>query len=279
LTFVEAKDGTKLHVSVHDYTDPWKKAPTLLLQHGFSRSGRFWFNMIPYLSRFYRVLCPDLRGLGESSAAFDLMTGISVENYLSDLATIADAFGAESFHYAGESLGGILGLALAAQMPDRVRTLSLLAAPLSISAETQHTFALGYPTWQDALRQLGSRGWSDAVNTATRFPPDSDPAMLEWYANESGKSPVEVLIAMSRLAATVDVTPILDQVRAPVLGLYPANGRITAQFEAVLREKVPQVRLIHLPITYHMIWMLKPAICAEHILHFMAQHDETVCRD
>lgn len=103
--------------------------------------------------------------------------------------------------------------------------------------------------------------------------------MLEWYANESGKSPVEVLIAMSRLAATVDVTPILDQVRAPVLGLYPANGRITAQFEAVLREKVPQVRLIHLPITYHMIWMLKPAICAEHILHFMAQHDETVCRD
>lgn len=279
MPLVEAKDGTKLHVGVHNYTDPWKKAPTILLQHGFSRSGRFWFNMIPYLSRFYRVLCPDLRGLGESSAAFDLATGITVENYLSDLATIADAFGAETFHYVGESLGGILGLALAARLPERVRTLSLLAAPLSISPETQHAFALGHPTWQDALRQLGSRGWSDAVNTATRFPPNSDPAMLEWYANETGKSPVEVLIAMSRLAAKVDVTPVLDQVGAPVLGLYPAGGRITAQFEAVLREKIPQIRLLHLPTSYHMIWMLEPAICAEAILHFMALYDETICRD
>ncbi len=279
MPFVTARDGTKLHVSVHDYTDPWKKAPTLLLQHGFSRSGRFWYNMIPYLCRFYRVICPDLRGLGQSSSDFDLQNGISVDNYLSDLVAIADSMGVETFHYAGESLGGILGLAFAARFPERVRTLSLLAAPLAISAATQQTFALGHPSWQDALRALGSRGWSDAVNRATRFPPDADPSMTAWYADETGKSSVDVLIAMSRLAAKVDVTPVLDQVRAPVLGLYPSAGRITARYEEVLREKIPSIRLIHLPITYHMIWMLAPAVCADHILHFMAQHDGIVCRE
>lgn len=275
----QAGDGIALHYDLHDYTDPWKKAPVLILQHGFGRSARFWYNIIPYLSRFYRVVCPDLRGLGQSSRGFDLATGITVDNYVSDLLHIADAVGADNFHYAGESLGGILGIALSARHPDRVRTLSLLAAPLSISPWTQKTFAFDYPTWQDALRSMGSKAWASAVNTATRFPPDTDPGLLDWYSAEMGKSDVEVMIAMSRLAATVDVTPVLTQVRAPVLGLYPQGGRVTSEQEAALKAGLADFRLVHLPIAYHMIWTLAPATCADHILHFMALHDGVVCRE
>src|ERR1035437_204092 len=275
----QAGDGIALHYDLHDYTDPWKKAPVLILQHGFGRSARFWYNIIPYLSRFYRVVCPDLRGLGQSSRGFDLATGITVDNYVSDLLHIADAVGADNFHYAGESLGGILGIALSARHPDRVRTLSLLAAPLSISPWTQKTFAFDYPTWQDALHCMGSKAWGSAVNTATRFPPDTDPGLLDWYSAEMGKSDVEVMIAMSRLAATVDVTPILTQVRAPVLGLYPKGGRVTSEQEAALKAGLADFCLVHLPIAYHMIWTLAPATCADHILHFMALHDGVVCRE
>src|SRR4051812_8771051 len=99
---VAVRDGVSLHVTVHDYTDPWKRAPWLILQHGFGRSGRFWFNMAPYLARFYRIACPDLRGLGESGRNFDL-TSLSVDAYLSDILAIADALDAPTFHYAGES--------------------------------------------------------------------------------------------------------------------------------------------------------------------------------
>jgi 3-oxoadipate enol-lactonase len=274
-----AGDGIALHYDLHDYTDPWKNAPVLILQHGFGRSARFWYNMIPYLSRFYRVVCPDLRGLGQSSRGFDLASGITVDNYVSDLLHVADAVGADTFHYAGESLGGILGIALSARHPDRVRTLSLLAAPLSISPWTQKTFAFEYPTWQDALRAMGTKAWASAVNTATRFPPDTDPGLLDWYSAEMGKSDVEVMIAMSRLAAQVDVTPILGQVRAPVLGLYPQGGRVTSEQEATLKAGLKNLHLVHLPIAYHMIWTLAPATCADHILHFMALHDGVVCRE
>ena len=279
MPYVTSKDGVRLHYSMHDYTDPWKDAPILILQHGYSRSSKFWWSMIPYLSRFFRVVTPDLRGLGESSKDFDIDTGITVENYVSDLIAIADSLGAGSFHYAGESLGGIIGMVLAAQHPARVRTLSLLAAPLSISPWTQQTFALEHPTWQDALRNMGSRGWSAAVNTATRFPPGTDPKMLDWYADETGKSDVNVLIAMSRLASKADATPVLTQIKAPVLGLYPAGGRITTDHEAILKDKVANIQIVHLPITYHMVWVLAPAPCADHILHFMAVHDGTVCRE
>jgi pimeloyl-ACP methyl ester carboxylesterase len=126
---------------------------------------------------------------------------------------------------------------------------------------------------------MGSRGWTSAVNTATRFPPGTDPRMLEWYADESGKSDVNVLIAMSRLASKADATPILTQIEAPVLGLYPDGGKITSEQEVVLRDKISNIRIVHLPTPYHMIWVLAPAQCADHILHFMAVHDGTVCRE
>jgi pimeloyl-ACP methyl ester carboxylesterase len=48
-TFVTS-DGATLHYAVHDFTDRWRKAGTIILVHGFARSGEFWFNMIPYLA-------------------------------------------------------------------------------------------------------------------------------------------------------------------------------------------------------------------------------------
>ena len=196
-----------LHYALDDYTDPWRDAPYLILQHGYGRSGRFWYSWVPYLSRFYRVVRPDLRGLGQSGIPDDLETGLNVEAYIDDLLAIIDALGGAPIHYCGKSLGGILGMVLAAQHPQRLRTLSLVAAPLLINQDTQRAFAFDHPTWQDALRTMGSRKWAEAANSATRFPDGTDPGLLAWYADEMGKSPVEVLIRMSRIASSVDATP------------------------------------------------------------------------
>ena len=95
-----------LHYEIDDYTDPWKNAPFILLQHGYGRSSKFWYRWVPYLSRFYKIVRPDLRGLGQSSKEFDLQQGISVDAYLEDIEAIIDAVGAESIHYCGESSAG-----------------------------------------------------------------------------------------------------------------------------------------------------------------------------
>jgi 3-oxoadipate enol-lactonase len=86
----------------------------------------------PPLSRFYRVVRPDMRGLGESSADFDLKTEFTLEHCVSDLLAIADHLGVQSVHVCGESAGGMVCIALAALHPKRVRTLTLVSTPVSI---------------------------------------------------------------------------------------------------------------------------------------------------
>ncbi len=277
---IKSKDGVAISYEVHDYTDPWKSAPILILQHGFGRSSRYWYNMIPYFTRYYRVVCPSLRGLGDSDSDFDLERGLTVEKYLADLLTIIDDLDAPSVHYAGESIGGILGFALAAEHPKRVRTLSVLAAPLFLSPEVQKRYACGYPSWKEALETLGSYEWAKAANSAIRFAPETDPKLLEWYAAETGKNSVEVLIAMMQFATQVDVTPMLDRIEAPVLGLYPTAGAIaTNEQERTLKERVHNIRIVHLPTSYHMVWVQYPVACANHILHFVAAHDGIACHE
>jgi 3-oxoadipate enol-lactonase len=269
-----------LHYWLDDFTDPWRDAPYLILQHGYGRSGRFWYSWVPYLARFYKVVRPDLRGLGRSDVPTDLDASLNVENYIADLCALIDALGGKPVHYCGESLGGILGMVLAAEHPERLRTLSLVAAPLLINTDTQRTFAFDHPTWQDALRQMGSRKWAEAANGATRFPDGTDPGLLAWYADEMGQSPVEVLIRMSRIASRVDATPFIDRIRTPTLGLYPQHAPVTIQSqEETLKARIRTLRIVHVPSRHHTIQNLMPATLAGAVLHFAAEHDGIACRE
>ena len=279
MPYVERRGKPRLHYQLDDFTDPWRNAPFLILQHGFGRSSQFWYSWIPYLSRFYKIVRPDLRGLGQSSSDFDLEKDLTVNEFIEDLVAVIDTIGADSVHHCGESLGGILGMVLAAEHPTRVRTLSLLAAPVSINQQTQKTFAFGYSSWQEALKQLGTRGWAEAANSATRFPPDTEPGLLKWYADEMGKSKVEVLIALSRLASQVNVIPYLSRIKSPVLGLYPSSGPITNREQEEALSHIPNLRIVHLASRYHMVQHISPASCALNVLHFASQYDGIPCHE
>ncbi len=273
-------EGFELHYEVHDYTDPWLDAPYLILQHGYGRSSKLWYNMIPYLARYYRVVCPNLRGLGGSGLIGNPDDAINVDAYVSDLVCVIESLDHPSVHYAGESLGALLGIALSARHPKMVRTLSMFSGILKIIPEGQKTLAYGYENWQEALRQLGSLEWARRTNAAVRFPPNTDQRLLDWYAGEIGKAPVEVLIAMSRLACTVDATPMLTAIECPVLAMFPVGGSLsTGSQEETMRKDIRNINVIHVPTPYHMIQTMAPATCAKHVLHFMATHDGRVCHE
>jgi 3-oxoadipate enol-lactonase len=276
MSLVERRGQPALYYELDDYTDPWRNAPTIVLQHGFARSSKFWYQWVPYLSRFYKVIRTDLRGLGRSSKDFDVTTGFSAALWIADLEAILDHAGVDSVHYCGESTGGIIGMLFAAERPQRVRTLSLISAPVRLNETAAARVGVG----ETALRQLGPMAYARAKNGVDRFPPGTDPGLMAWFAGEQGLSDLEVMINMQKFTYGLDTTPYLARIAAPTLVIYPSHDtHSTPGQEETLKKNVRNLRLVHLPSHYHNLHCTQPASCATQVLHFAAQHDGIVCRE
>lgn len=280
MPYTTARDGATLHYEVHDFTPPWKAAPTIVLQHGFARSGKFWFGVVPLLARYFRVICPDLRGLGGSTPLDNPRERLTPDRCVEDFNAIADHVGAETFHLVGESIAGGLALMYAGQHPERLRSLVAIAPAVYANEWIRKSYALDYPNWEAAIRDLGVEGWARKSNALARFPADTDPAFLEWYVREVGKSDVDAVAALTAAAASVDARPFLSAITAPVLALYPQGGKIaTPEMKEQLLTEVPRIHAMHIDTPFQMLNLLEPAQCARAILHFAALQEGFVPGD
>jgi pimeloyl-ACP methyl ester carboxylesterase len=100
--------------------------PPLVLMHGGARSLQVWrrLGVTEALRERYRLILPDARGHGSSdkphdSDAYDLRT------MASDVVSVLDELGIQTFHYWGYSMGAAIGLGLAGSVPERVRSICL----------------------------------------------------------------------------------------------------------------------------------------------------------
>jgi pimeloyl-ACP methyl ester carboxylesterase len=99
---------------------------TLLFVHGVGSTAAVWDEQLEAFAD-YRCLAVELRGNG---AGFPepARQSITREGYVDDVLTVADAAGAQRFHFIGCSLGGVVGFELWKRAPERVRTLTLIGS-------------------------------------------------------------------------------------------------------------------------------------------------------
>ena len=114
-----ASDGTQLHYRYDDFTDPWQKAPLVVLLHPGLGSSLRLFGWVPHLARKYRVVRPDIRGHGKSEPGPD--NGLTHERLALDLVELFDRFGAERAHVMGSSAGGMIAGRAALRSPASLR--------------------------------------------------------------------------------------------------------------------------------------------------------------
>lgn len=109
-------------VTLH-YLTAGEGEPVVLL-HGIPQTSHEWRHVIPRLTGRYRVIAPDLRGLGDSSRP---PGGYDKKTVAGDVwRLVRDHLGIERFHLAGHDWGGPVAFSLAARHPDAVRRLAIL---------------------------------------------------------------------------------------------------------------------------------------------------------
>lgn len=99
--------------------------PVLLL-HGFPHTGEIWSEVEPRLvAAGWRVLTPDLRGMGRSSRPTD---GYEARSLASDQARLLDELSLPAAHVVGFDAGAAAAFGLAIERPDLVSSLTLVEA-------------------------------------------------------------------------------------------------------------------------------------------------------
>ena len=96
----------------------------LVCVHGLTRNGRDFDALAAALSGHYRVICPDVVGRGQSAHLRD-PAAYAIPQYVADMVTLIARLNVDSVHWLGSSMGGLIGMALAAQEGTPVRKLVL----------------------------------------------------------------------------------------------------------------------------------------------------------
>ncbi|MCB1215114.1 MAG: alpha/beta fold hydrolase [Deltaproteobacteria bacterium] len=127
------------HLTADDFEWPYLEGgqgDTLLLLHGFGGDKDNWVRMAKFLTPYYHVIIPDLPGFGENKK--DPALSYAVKDQVKRLDHFAQAIKLNTFYLVGSSMGGHIAASYAAEHPDPILGLILIApgglksAPASI---------------------------------------------------------------------------------------------------------------------------------------------------
>jgi pimeloyl-ACP methyl ester carboxylesterase len=104
------------------------QGPAVVLLHGWPQTWYMWRDVMSGLAPHYRVIAPDLRGLGDSSRPAD---GYDKKTLAQDVwHLVHDVLREESLFVVGHDWGGPTAFALAAQHREAVRRVAIFDVPI-----------------------------------------------------------------------------------------------------------------------------------------------------
>src|ERR671935_2987080 len=137
--------GAAIHVVCGGRGEP------VLLLHGYPETHAMWHKVAPQLAREYTVVCPDLRGYGDSSKPRGLPdhSNYSKRAMALDMVEVMEALGYIKFDVVGHDRGGRVAHRLSRDHGRRVKSLTVLdiSPTLKMYESTTQQFARAYYHW------------------------------------------------------------------------------------------------------------------------------------
>ncbi|MFE1798665.1 alpha/beta fold hydrolase [Streptomyces sp. NPDC059517] len=228
------------------YTDEGSGAP-VLLSASLGTTAAMWAPQRARLRTDRRVIAYDHRGHSASPAPpgpYDLA------DLVHDAVTLLDSLEIESVDVVGISLGGTVGLALAADHPDRVRSLVTVNAP---------AFADDPAFWRRRAASIREQGMTAATTGLLDrwYAPavaQGPTALVQDTVDGVGQLDPEGYAACCEAIAGTDLRDRLAGIRCPVLAVHGlADAVVPAHHARTIATGVPGARQLALPDAGHLL--------------------------
>ncbi|MGC2411845.1 MAG: alpha/beta hydrolase [Stellaceae bacterium] len=236
-----------MHYEVDDFTDPWTKPETILLLHGNAESGLAWWAWVPKLARHYRVVRPDMRGFGQSSA-MSREYPWTLDRLVEDFTLLMDHLGIDRFHLVGAKIGGTVARAFAARRPERVKTLTIVGSPPPLRpGAAEHA--------PEVIRELEDNGvehWA-RQNMKNRLGSAFPEEGFEFWCRFMGHTALSTQLGFMGTIACADIRADLPRIVCPTLVITTEeSGLATVDATRAWQEQIAGSELVVLPgNSYH----------------------------
>ena len=200
----------------------------VLAVHGVSGHRKLWLwlrRTAPELS----LIAPDLRGRADS---VEVAGPSCIDRHAKDMIAVLDHLGLPSVHVCGMSMGGFVGVRLAAEFPERVRSLTLVDGGFPMSTPPGLTPQMVPDVFADRLARLEHR-WESldeyleffVANTAPMLDP-TDPLLRDYLRHDLRDG----LVRLSGAALLSDAEDVFfsdnpwESIRVPIRFLHAEWG-------------------------------------------------------
>ena len=234
------------------FGEPWRKPETVVLIHGNEESSLVWYAWMPRMGAEFRVLRPDLPGLGRSRipAGFEW----SLPSLASYIAHVMDKAGVNSAHIVGAKAGGAIAMQFAADYPTRTRTLSVVHVPV-VNTTAAARFTALKPNEQHA--RLGSAASKEMVEYWEKM-----------FSTASEVTSKGLLTAVYGADFTKD--GVLTRIKAPTLLMTADRGQAQSVEKArQYQTLIPNSQLVVLRSDAYHIAAANPDECVANVLAFI----------
>ncbi len=236
------------------FGEPWRKPETAVLIHGNAESSIVWYAWLPRMAQEFRVLRPDLPGLGRSRIPANFEW--SLPSLAAFVAHVMDKAGADSAHIIGAKAGGAIAMQFAADYPARTRTLSVVHVP---SAAANASGPAAGASFAPQRARLGSAAPRE---------------MIDYWENMFATAPE--IPTKGLLAAVSKSDPardgVLAHIKAPTLLMTADRGQLQSVEKArQYQTLIPNSRLVVLRSDGYHIAASNADECVTNVLAFIKE--------
>lgn len=259
--------------------------PALALLHGYPQTGQMWRKMTPTLIHQFSVVCPDLRGYGDSDKPRD---GYDKRTMASDIAGLMRELGHDRFLVVGHDRGARVAHRLALDFADAVARLVVLdIVPThtlfqntgrELAAAYWHWFFFQAPDLPEIMIANSAEPFLRSMFRALSWRPGAieEPMFQEYLRAFTLPGTIRCGLEDYRAAATTDFaqdeSDLELRIRCPVYAVWGEFGKMHTLFDVLKtwREKAVDVRGNPLPCG-HFIPEEAPDELLETILPFLQE--------